>query len=148
MSHPNPTTATTPDPVLALSDQEFVETFENGSFPPGQFHHEDHVRLAWLYLREGSSEEALHRFVTVLRDFVTRHGAEDKYHETITWAYLLLINERIHQGEPTSSWAEFRRAHPDLLHWSPSILERYYRRETLESSLARKVFLMPDRLGN
>ena len=32
----------------------------------------------------------------------------------------------------------------DLLRWNPSILERYYERETLGSELARRVFVMPD----
>lgn len=36
--------------------------------------------------------------------------------------------------------------HADLLAWQPSILDRYYRAETLDSDRARRTFVMPDRL--
>jgi hypothetical protein len=40
---------------------------------------------------------------------------------------------------------EFVARHPDLITWKPSILDRYYRPETLRSDLARRVFVLPDR---
>src|SRR5262249_34307385 len=71
------------------------------------------------------------------------------YHETITWAYLLLIRERMErQGEgANASFEAFARANPDLMTWKPSVLAAYYRDETLASPLARRTFVMPDRLG-
>jgi hypothetical protein len=68
------------------------------------------------------------------------------YHETITWAYLLLINERMERGGRQRCWQKFASANADLLTWRPSILQEYYRTETLGSDLARCVFLLPDRL--
>jgi hypothetical protein len=38
----------------------------------------------------------------------------------------------------------FAARNPDLLAWNPSVLDRYYDRETLGSDRARRVFLMPD----
>ena len=46
---------------------------------------------------------------------------------------------------PDSDFATFAAQNPDLLTWKPSILDRYYRPETLASDLARSVFLLPDR---
>ena len=67
------------------------------------------------------------------------------YHETITWAYLLLIHERKARGESDETWEQFAARNPDLLSWKPSVLDGYYREETLASELARRVFVMPDR---
>jgi hypothetical protein len=42
------------------------------------------------------------------------------------------------------SWEEFSEHNPDLLVWKGGILERYYSQATLESDLARRVFVFPD----
>lgn len=78
-----------------MDDRELVNAFEAGSVPGGGFHHEQHVRVAWYYLRQHSLLEALERFQTNLRAFAQAQGKPDLYHETITTAYVLLINERI-----------------------------------------------------
>ena len=121
----------------------FIEAFESGGVPDGGFHHRDHVRLAWSYLREIPLTEAMGRFAESLRRFAARHGKSNLYHETITCAFLILVHERM-QRTPDASWEEFSRLHADLLCWKPSILDRYYHRETLASDFARRVFVLPD----
>jgi hypothetical protein len=66
------------------------------------------------------------------------------YHETITWAFLLLIAER-QARTPANTWEAFAAANRDLLSWKPSVLERYYAKDVLQSELARRVFVMPTR---
>lgn len=127
-------------------DREFLDAFESGALPEGAFRHRDHVRLAWLYLRRLSPAAALARFSDGLRRFAASLGKSGLYHETITWAFLLLIRERMERGGE-ERWTEFARRNPDLLSWKPSILDRYYRPETLASELARRVFVLPDRLA-
>ncbi|MBW8878426.1 MAG: hypothetical protein JF614_25990 [Acidobacteria bacterium] len=132
--------------TAAMTDAEFLARFEDCSLPNAAFHHRDHVRLAWLYLRRHSPLEALTRFADGLRRFATANGHPGLYHETITWAFLLLIRERMERGGAAAgSWEEFAAANPDLLVWKPSVLDRYYQPETLGSELARRVFVMPDR---
>jgi len=126
------------------SDREFLEAFEACTLPPGEFHHADHVRLAFLYLREHEPAEALTRFVEGLKRFARSLGSAGLYHETITWAYLLLIRERMARGD-AADFDAFRRANPDLFRWKPSLLDDYYKPETLSSELARRVFVMPDK---
>ena len=128
-----------------LTDDEFVARFEDCTLPNSAFHHRDHVRLAWLYLRRHPPLVALARFAEGLRRFATANGHPGLYHETITWAFLLLIRERMERGAPGGTSEDFAQANPDLLTWKPSILDRYYRPETLSSELARRVFVMPDR---
>ncbi len=129
-----------------MDDREFVESFEACTLPPSEFHHRDHVRLAWIYLREDELLPALTRFVDSLKRYATSLGAAGKYHETVTWAFLFLIHERM-KRTPCEDFRAFAAANPDLFAWSPSVLERYYRAETLASSLARQTFVMPDGAG-
>ena len=126
----------------AMGDREFVAAFEACKIANSEFHHADHIRLAWIYLREFPLLEAIERFTTSLRRFATHHGKAERYHETVTWAYVLLIHERM---VDVSSFEDFRAANPDLFSWKPSILESYYRAETLASERARQTFVMPDR---
>jgi hypothetical protein len=124
---------------------ELLARFEDCTFPASEFHHAQHVQVAWEYLREEASPiDALRRFTANLRRFADHHGASAVYHETITWAYLILIHERM-LVDPSADWAAFREANPDLFTWKPSILERYYTNETLYSDRARRVFVMPDK---
>ncbi len=126
-----------------MTDEEFIAGVERCTLPPDTFHHADHVHLAWLYLRRMPPLDALARFTSVLQRFAASHGKADRYHETITWAYLLLIHERIRR-DPAQSWDHFVAANRDLLRWNPSILDDYYRPETLLSPLARTIFVFPD----
>jgi hypothetical protein len=129
-----------------MNDEQLLSDFEAGRVPEGGFHHREHVRVAWNYLRVHSLPDALARFCAGLRRFAEVQGAAGLYHETITVAYLLLINERVNANRDLE-WDRFAEANADLLVWKPSILERFYRAETLASERARHVFLMPDRLS-
>ncbi|HEV3512267.1 MAG TPA: hypothetical protein VGS05_11230 [Candidatus Sulfotelmatobacter sp.] len=126
-----------------MSNEEFIYCFEMDSLP-GEFHHADHVRLAFAYLSIYPAIEALERFAAALKQFAAARGKAGLYHETITHAYFFLIRERMARGS-ASDWEQFARQNPDLLQWKPGILERYYRERTLTSELARSVFVFPDK---
>ncbi len=128
-----------------MSD-DLIRRFEDGSLPAAELHHRDHVHLAWLYLKDASVLDALARFTTGLKAFAERNGAAGLYHETITWAYLFLIHERMARDGKTETWEAFAERNADLLTWKPSVLAGLYREETLASPLAKQVFLMPDRV--
>lgn len=134
-----------PPETLTLDDTTLLRGFEAGTLPPSAFHHREHVRVAWLYLQQEPPLTALARFAEGLQRFAAAQGQAGLYHETITWAYLLLIRERMERDGAYTTSEEFADRHPDLLSWKPSILDRYYRPETLGSELARRVFVMPDR---
>ena len=128
-----------------MSNEEFIYGFETDSLP-GEFHHADHVRLAFAYLCLHSPLNALEKFAAALKRFAAAHGKAGLYHETITHAYFFLIRERMARGT-TADWDEFARQNPDLLQWKPGILGHYYREATLNSELARAVFLFPDKIA-
>ncbi|MGZ4778868.1 MAG: hypothetical protein ACXVIJ_01715 [Thermoanaerobaculia bacterium] len=124
-----------------MTDAEFVAAFEDCSLAEECFHHRDHIRLAWIYLREMPLLDALARYSAALRRYAASRGKPDRYHQTITFAFLLLIQERRRPGD---TWRDFEAANDDLFAWNPSILSTYYRPETLASVEARQSFVLPD----
>ncbi len=82
-----------------------------------------------------------------MRRFAKHHGKPNLYHQTVTWAYLFLIHERITRAAHEQTWEEFAQANPDLLTWKNGILTKYYAEETLQSDLAKNVFIFPDKLS-
>jgi hypothetical protein len=110
------------------------------------FHHTDHVRMAFLYVRRYPALEAIQRFSSALARFAAANGKPQLYNETVTWAFLLLIRERIVRAGRAQTWNEFAAANADLLSWKDNILKNYYRDETLSSDLAKATFLFPDKL--
>ncbi len=127
-----------------MSDEAFLRGFEACTLPPERFHHREHVRVVWLYLRRYSVLETLARFSEGLKRFAASNGKANLYHETITWAYVFLIHERLERDGPQQSWQEFVGANTDLLDWQNSILNSYYSVERLKYDLARKTFLLPE----
>jgi hypothetical protein len=122
---------------------ELFDSFVDTTLPADQFHHQQHVQVAWRFVQKYGMPAALAEFRTAIKRFADAKGATGLYHETITWAFLLLIAERQARDLP-ETWEAFAAANPDLLVWKPSILERYYSKELLASDLARRTFVMPD----
>jgi hypothetical protein len=135
--------AQTPD-CSQLSLTALIEEFEQGH-APGGFHHADHVRVAFAYVALYSFPEAASRFCAALKRFAAAQGKPQLYHETITWAYLVLIRERIARAGRSETWEEFAARNPDLLIWKGGVLSALYRQETLDSEIARHTFVLPDR---
>jgi hypothetical protein len=128
-----------------MRGDELIEQFESGATPADTFHHADHVRLAFEYMCRYTILEALERFPAALKRFAAAHGKATLYHETITWAYLLLVRERMAGAGRDQTWEEFAEHNPDLLIWKGGVLGTLYRQETLDSDLARHNFVLPDR---
>ncbi len=130
-----------------MTDKELIAQFESGSPPTDGFHHEQHVRMAFAYLRHYPLVQALERFSAALRRFAAAQGKPNLYNQTITWAYLFLIHERMSKAENRATWEQFASANPDLLQWKGGILQRFYSPETLGSDLAKRTFLFPDKIA-
>ena len=123
-----------------------IEALENGTIDAEAFNHESHVYAAWLYLDCWPLNEAIVKFCAALRRLTIKLGAEAKYHETITWFFMILISERRAQAEQTS-WFAFRRDNSDLVCNAGKTLDRYYSKELLGSEQARQQFLLPDKVA-
>ena len=132
-----------------MTDEELIAAFEAGLVRNENFHHQEHVRMGFLYMSRFPVLEGVRRFSEGLQRLAAASGRPNLYHETITWAFLLLIRERLARARQHSgslpSWDEFAAENRDLLRGKDHVLKEYYRDETLKSELARKTFILPDR---
>ncbi|MFZ0321000.1 MAG: hypothetical protein WAL56_17870 [Candidatus Sulfotelmatobacter sp.] len=129
---------------VPLSDEQLIRDFESDALPADSFHHADHIRLAFAYLRQYPVLRALEKFIAALQRFAVARGKPQLYHETITYAYVFLIRERMARCEG-AGWEEFALRNPDLLAGKNDILMRYYHDATLRTDFARTVFMLPDK---
>jgi len=124
-----------------VTDEDFLAALERCELPESEFRHASHVRAAYLYLRQHEFHIALHRMQTAIRNYAAHLGKADKYHETITVAFVMLIRQHLVEGGDGGGWDGFQRDNPELLR--KDLMLRYYGREQLESDLARRIFVLP-----
>ena len=127
--------------------RRLLRDFESCAIGAGEFHHQQHARVAWALVAQEGLLASLERFPAGLRRFARHHGADGLYHETITWIFLLLIHERMQRLPGGHGWQAFAESSPDLLRDPKKTLSRYYSPECLGSDLARTIFVLPDRLA-
>ena len=127
---------------LAITDAELVERFTEGSLPASAFGHREHVRLAFAVLaRHPDFGVAAIAYRRMLRAFATANGAPDRYHETITWAYLAIVRGRM-EGHAQSD--AMLAANPDLLDHRHGALARHYDVAAITADpFARRMFVLP-----
>ena len=133
-------------PRVDSADDEFLAAFETADLPLAAFDHRAHVRAGYLYLRRHGFGAGLVRFSEALRGFAAAYGKAGLYHETITVAFLALINERVAAEEATGDWLSFAAANPAL--FTKDCLARFYSEDELAAPEARRVFLLPRRLAS
>ncbi len=130
-----------------MTDEELLTAFETAILTPETFTHEKHVRLGWIYCQKMPLADALSQFSLTLKALVKKVGAEGKYHETITWFYMLLINERSNL-HPADSSQKFVQGNMDLVCESSALISQYYTKKLLASDEARTHYMLPDKLAN
>lgn len=130
-----------------MTDEEFLFLFENAALPRQEWNHAAHLRMAYLYLKEAESWESVLPMVRErIRGFNAAHRNYSGYHETITAAFLRIIDDRMHGPGKAEfmSFDAFSMHNPDLFD-GLSILLHHYEKATLISLEARAEFVEPDR---
>jgi hypothetical protein len=115
-----------------MTDDEFVRAFESCELSPDLFHHRDHIRLARIYVELDGAAKATERFRSSLQRFAAHIGKADKYHETMTVAWMRLAVDAATQGELERLMDK-------------KFIEKFYSPELLASEEARMGFVEPDR---
>lgn len=121
-----------------------VRAFEEATVDPAAFHHREHLYVAWCYLRALPLEEALARYVQHLRKLAAALGVPDKFHATVTWAYVVLLHAAMRRS-PGATFDGLLAENPALLDHRGGALYAYYDREQLDSDEARRCFVLPRR---
>lgn len=129
-------TAVLTDDDLLLRSQFESQTLENAAF-----RHREHVRLTWIYLTAEPPAAVEARLCRALLALATSHGVAQRFHHTLTVAWVRIIESA-------------RRSHPDtpfdaLVDACPRLLDKdaplaYYTREVLYSDDARTGWIEPN----
>jgi hypothetical protein len=132
--------------IALASDAELLRRFEALELRQDEFGHREHLRLAFATLAASPDlAVAATRLRVALRRFAAAHGAAGKYHETITWAYLAMVAERMY-GRDYASADALLADHSDLLDHRSGALARCYDVAAVTASpVARAVFVLPRR---
>ena len=107
----------------------------------GGFGHREHLELAWSYLRVYPIEEAQRVMTEAIGHVARQHGAEGRYHATITVAWLRCVAVHM-QRWGAESFEGFIERNPDLL--DSKLLEHFYSRELIVGDRARSGWVDPD----
>ena len=128
--------------ACAWSDEDFLRAFEDLSFPVQLFHHREHIRVAWLYLKSSDATRAAERMSTGIRRFANHHGATQKYHHTLTLFWMRLVAVAMVETPESGSFEEFFAANPEL--GDKNLVAKYYSQDPLQSAGAREGWIEPD----
>jgi hypothetical protein len=107
----------------------------------GGFGHREHLELAWTYLHCYSVDEATMAISAAIRRVARQHGAEDKYHETLTRTWLHFVAVHVQRWDG-ASFEEFLEGNPALL--EPTLIHHFYSPAVLRSEPARASWRPPD----
>src|ERR1700676_4303748 len=110
-----------------MTDEEFLRAIESCELPESDFGHAAHVRAGYLYLRQADFAGALVRIRRAIRNYAQHKGKPDRYHETITVAYVALIQQHICErgdggGCSCCRRASFNDARPLTIRAAPRLL--------------------------
>lgn len=127
--------------AVPIGDAQFLAALEDCSLPADCFDHAAHVRAGYLYLCGQPFPPAAAAMCTTIANYVRALGKPDRYHETITVAFMALINAQLRRHGDGGGWDGFRARNPELLR--RDALLAYYPRAVLESDEARASFTLP-----
>jgi hypothetical protein len=129
-----------------MTDAAFARAFDRGEVAPADFDHRAHMRVAWVYLRESPSlDGAVARMRAAIKRFAAAAGKSDKYHETITVAWMILLSDaraRVCTGGVECELEDVVRQYPALA--GNDALLQYYSRDRLFGDRARQEWIEPD----
>jgi len=129
-----------------MEDSTFLRQFEKSQFPPDQWHHREHIKAAYLYLRRYPFRQALERIRTGIKALnATQQVPESRtrgYHETMTQAWLTLVHLVLCEYGPETTADRFYEEHPELA--QKKALRFFYSPGQLTSARAKARFVKPD----
>ena len=130
--------------LLSKEDREFKNLVESCEFPVAEFDHRAHIRLAYVYLTGNSADESVHLMRDTLTALLKHAGVEpsQKYHETLTEAWILAVNHFIKNTDDSQSADDFLEKNTVML--DSKIMMTHYSAEVLFSDEARKAFVEPN----
>ena len=124
-----------------MDDNEFLRAFLRGWPADQEFHHHDHLRIAWLIVDRHGPEVAAEIIGDRLKAMAVARGVAPLYNETMTRFWIRLIaHVREATGAPTIDEA-IKKA-PMLL--DKNLAQRHWSRTAMFGPEARVTWVEPD----
>ena len=128
-----------------MNDDDFVQAFLAGSLPPTQFHHRNHLRLAWVLIRRHGTVRARAMIAPGIRHYAAAHGHAARYHETLTQFWVGLVGYLVQVRPEIADFDAFLAAFPHVL--DKGLPLRHWQQDTLSNPAARERWVDPDWLA-
>jgi hypothetical protein len=125
-----------------MSDDAVLLAFEDCRLDPAKFHHDDHIRLAWLCVQRYGAREAEAKLLDGIRRFAQRAGVPQKFMHTTTIAWTRLVGSALAASPTAISFSEWIHSRPELL--DRNLLANYYSPGRLETPEAHSGWVEPD----
>jgi len=129
-----------------MDDATFLQRFETQAWPLAEWHHREHIKLAYLYLRALPFDAAVTKARANIQAFNAAHQIPEAidrgYHETMTLAWMCLVHCTLCEFGPSDGADAFVDKHPQLL--SKRALLFFYSRDRIMSAEAKATFIEPD----
>jgi hypothetical protein len=127
-----------------VTDAEFWISFWNQKLTDKCWTHEAHLRFGYLLLIRYDFPTALEKAREGIQQLnktvgVTKIG----YHETITRAFLILIQKALAKNS-ADTFIAFQEQNPELFEKNLRVLKKYYSNERLFGLEAKERFMEPD----
>ena len=106
----------------------------------GRFGHREHLHLAWLAVRRHGQPAAAEMIADGIRHTARYAGAPQKYHATMTGAWVALVAHHVPEGP--NDFDGFLAGFPGLL--DKRLLAGHYSNARLASAEARQAWVEPD----
>jgi hypothetical protein len=132
--------------VGAMDDEMFLQQFESTVWPKAEWHHRQHIKVAYLYLCRYPLETASVKISDNIKAYNQAHGVEESltsgFHETMTQAWLRLVHFTLCEYGPAENADAFFEQNPQLS--EKKVLRFFYTRERFLSPEAKAAFIEPD----
>jgi len=123
--------------------EDFIRAFEDGSLPRSEWTHARHLVIALGYLRRHDRDKATVLIRDGIRRYNERQGNRTGYHETITLAWVAVIDRFLTGRDRDASISFLARKLLDEC-CDKDYLLRFYSRERLFCDEARVRCVPPD----
>ncbi len=129
-----------------MSREISIRAFESQRIAPEAWDHRAHLTIAYLYLRAHGLGEATLRMRRGIKALNEAHGTPEAidrgYHETLTVAWLRVLDAMMRAHGAGEGPQEFLDAQPYLL--NRLLLRLFYSRDRIMSAEAKRGFVEPD----
>ena len=125
-----------------MTDHEFLHAFDNGRLSPSEFHHRDHLRLAWLAVRRHNAGTAEQVVTQGIQRFAEHHSHGPAYHDTMTRFWVRLVAHAVSDHPEIVDFEDFLAAYPLLL--DKNVPLRHWSTEAMFAPDARAAWREPD----